>query len=447
MMLRPSSIRVRLVTWLLGLQIVVLLLAAVMGGLLVIRLRYISTQAEIVQIVASSVSRSGDGALEFREQPRLASLIATYPNFGFIVRDTQGQMLSQGAVPERFARAGLALEASDVVEISGNPGSTGPPIRIEWATGSAGLLQVIVAIPASALWSQFETTTITTVAFIVLPLTALLVIAAIIGTPLVVRRSLRGLEEAAISAELINVDRRQQRLAIDGVPAEVVPLVRAVNRSLDRLDEGARQRDRFLVDAAHELRTPIAILNTRIESMALGSAGDLLLLDVARLSNLADQLLDLQRLQRSPDAFVEVDLVTLSRSVAADLAPLAIASGYDLAFTGDELDIHVKGDRGALERVLVNLLQNAIRYGGGGGTIRVLVTKPASVAVCDDGPGIPVDERERVLQPFYRLAAGEGGTGLGLHMVDEIVRLHGGAVAIGSGPGGGACVKIDLPAA
>src|SRR5215475_4936880 len=111
------------------------------------------------------------------------------------------------------------------------------------------------------------------------------------------------------------------------IPLEVAPLVTAVNEALARLDEGYSRHKRFVADAAHELRTPIAILNTRLEALQDGPDKTRLLEDTARLATLAEQLLDIQRLDQCRDPFSRVDLAIIAQNVAADLAPLAIAGG------------------------------------------------------------------------------------------------------------------------
>ena len=165
--------------------------------------------------------------------------------------------------------------------------------------------------------------------------------------------------------------------------------------------------------AAHELRTPIAILHTNLEAMPTSRQQQKLLNDVGRLANTAEQLLDLHRMDNGMQRMQEVDLVQLCKSVAGDLAPNAIAAGYELSFSTDGDRMPVQGDAGALERAVSNLVRNAIEHGGGRGSIRVVASHPNVIEVSDEGSGIPADQREDVFEPFYRASPKHSGAGLG----------------------------------
>jgi signal transduction histidine kinase len=279
----------------------------------------------------------------------------------------------------------------------------------------------------------------------VLPILALMTLATLIATPAVVRRALAGLDAAAASARQIDIHERGARLPVAGVPTEVAPLVLAVNDALTRLDDGHARHQRFITDAAHELRTPIAILNTRLESLPPGADRTRLIEDVARLATLAEQLLDIQRLDQNRNPFTRIDLVELGRRVAADLAPLAIAAGYEIAFDAADARIETLGDAAALERAVTNLVQNAIQHGGRRGTIGISIALPATIEVTDQGDGVPADQQALIFEPFYRVHPRDRGAGLGLNMVREIMHRHGGEIAVGDGPDRGACFRLTLP--
>ncbi|WP_457579969.1 sensor histidine kinase [Ensifer canadensis] len=234
---------------------------------------------------------------------------------------------------------------------------------------------------------------------------------------------------------------RGARLPDSRVPGEVRPLVEAVNGALQRLDQGYERRQRFISDAAHELRTPVAILQTRLEGMDLGPLRTRLLVDAARIAGLAD----LERIDRDGANFASLDLVSLCRDVAADLAPLALSAGCDISFTHGPDQVNARGDASPLERAVTNLVRNAIEHAGG--LISIHVERGGIIEVSDEGPGIPESERERIFEPFHRLQPRDHGAGLELHLVSEIVNRHKGHISVVCVPTGGACFRMTLPAA
>jgi signal transduction histidine kinase len=243
----------------------------------------------------------------------------------------------------------------------------------------------------------------------------------------------------AREAEQIDANRRGRRLSEAHVPVEITPLVRAVNDALRRLDEDYERQRRFIASAAHELRTPIAILRVKVdaaqepETRRLGR-------DVGRLGALAEQLLDLQRLG-TERADQELDLVALVRRVVGDLAPLLIDCDHTIEVQTEQ-SLPIRGDEGAIERVVLNLVHNSLEHGGHHVTVRVLGT---SLEVEDDGPGIPEAERERVFEAFHRVRPLSAGTGLGLHLVQQVVERHSGHVSILDASGGGTIVRVVFP--
>jgi len=281
---------------------------------------------------------------------------------------------------------------------------------------------------------------------VILPNLGLMTVATLIATPLVIRRALASLGDAAEQAESIDSGPPGRRLVIAGVPDEIRPLIRAFNDALGRLDDGYERQQRFLADAAHELRTPIAILQIRLESLADSSERTRLLEDSARLGALAEQLLDLQRLNQPGSHRMRVDLVAIGQRVTMDLAPLAINAGYAICFEPETERVCAMGDELSLARAVTNLVQNAIEHGGRQGMIAVRVGRSGTITVSDEGAGIPAEHRERIFEPFHRLQPRPRGAGLGLNLVREIVRWHDGEIAV-LDESRGASFRITLPLA
>lgn len=245
-------------------------------------------------------------------------------------------------------------------------------------------------------------------------------------------------------------------LDMNNLPKEVAPLAQALNKLLAQLDQLLGSQRQFLADAAHELNTPLAAikLQAQLTRKAHASERDAALneLDkgIARAIHLAAQLLQLARLE--PDAhtpeFCQVQLHELVRQAVISLSPLAESRGTDLGLLRCERT-SLMGDPHALRALLDNLIGNALHYSPSGSQVDVnLAAKDGHVhlSVCDNGPGISKDMRERVLERFVRLQPGDTtGSGLGLSIVQRIVESHGGTLTLNETPGGGLSVVVTLP--
>jgi signal transduction histidine kinase len=400
---------------------------------------------DTIEIVRHAVHRSADGQIMVQETPALVRQRQAVGDLWFVVRDRSGHSASQGQVPEPFAKIGSALDSVGQARLGWSIGDAPrPTARVKWVSTPNGDIQIMTGPGGNVSWRRVAAATSTLFLSVVAPAVLVMALATLLATPIVVRKSLEGLGTAATQAAKIDIDKRGTRLPLQDVPTEIVPLVSAMNDALRRLDEGYQRHKRFLVDAAHELRTPIAILQTRLESLPPSPEIARVLEDVARLSTLAEQLLDLQRIGQVTNQFKNVDIVSISKKVVADLAPLAISAGYELSFEAEIEHADIRGDDGSLERALTNLIQNAIQYGGRKGVISVRVEEPATISVTDQGPGVPLKHRQRIFEPFYRLHGFDRGAGLGLNLVQEIVRLHDGQIVMIEGPEGGARVRMTF---
>lgn len=270
---------------------------------------------------------------------------------------------------------------------------------------------------------------------------------------------------AALRRELRKRSARDLHPLQSPAPREIGPLVAAINQLMARLEHSLGGMQRFIADAAHQLRTPLAVVHTQAE-LALreqpttgGSALQDLLASTRRTTRLANQLLDHARASSDISTLDlrPVDLASLAAEATAELVPLALRRDMDLGLES-ESPAWVEGDAVLLRELLKNLIDNAIRYCPPGARITVRVQAPATsdprsrqihLEVEDNGPGIAPAERERVFDRFYRGASashGEG-SGLGLAIVREIVQAHGGQISLSSGGDDqGLLVRIGLPA-
>ena len=268
-------------------------------------------------------------------------------------------------------------------------------------------------------------------------------------------------------APLAGIAREVSRRAPDNLvpldaghaPREISPLIAALNALFDRLRTSLEQERRFTADAAHELRTPLAAVKTQAQ-VALGATGDAergralanVVSGTDRAARLVEQLLVLARLdpQTALPPGQTVDLRVLARQGVAEIAPTAAARGVEVGLAPGEA-APVAGDAVLLAVLLRNLLDNAVRYTPSGGEVEVSLRRTPnalSLAVVDNGPGIPEAERGKVFDRFHRvLGTGEEGSGLGLSIVSRIADLHRAGVSLGAGPGGrGLRVEVAFPA-
>lgn len=441
----PRSLKQRLIAHLLvlqlavllafGLSFVTLLVVADEGGALV--------SPTPVETAFRAIKRGASGKLELADTADLARVHREQPHFWFIARSDSGEIVQSGDVPEIYRGMTVALDRMTYSDIRDD----GPPSDylavIRRMTNEEGSFTVFgqgTLLSQPSLIFSFSR-------LFVAPMLVLLALVTIFSVPRIVNRAIRGISDLARETDEIDMTHRSHRLAETAVPSEVRPLVRSINSALHRLDQSYGQHQRFILDAAHELRTPVAILQARLDLLASGPERDRLISDCERISALAEQLLDLQRLEANARPFTSVDLVALCRNVAADLAPLAIDEGYDLSFEQNTQQSIIQGDAVSLERAVTNLVQNAIEHAGNQGVIVVRVEPDGVIEVSDDGPGIPEAERERVFEAFYRLKPRERGAGLGLNLVLQITERHNGRVSILTAPSGGACFRLAFQGA
>jgi len=262
----------------------------------------------------------------------------------------------------------------------------------------------------------------------------------------IVRRAFRPVLEASRQASAIGPQRTDIRLAVEGIPNEIRPLVIAVNEALDRLERGLRVQRDFAADAAHELRTPLAILRTRIDTLADKPVSELLKQDVESMSRTVSQLLEMAELETlHVNPTDRAELRNVCAEVIEFIAPLAIAQGKNIGLVGHEQQVWVKGHPEMIARAVRNLLENAIRHTPPGASVEIAVESDGTVRVRDEGSGIGENERGLLFQRFWRRDRKRpGGAGLGLSIVQRIVEAHGGTVAVENRSAGGAQFSLNF---
>jgi signal transduction histidine kinase len=256
----------------------------------------------------------------------------------------------------------------------------------------------------------------------------------------IVRRAFRPVLQASRQASEIGPRRTDIRLQASGIHDEIRSLVVAVNEALDRLEYGLRIQKEFAADAAHELRTPLAILRTRIDTLADRHVSELLREDVEAMSRTVTQLLEMAELETlHVDPADKADLHALCAEVVEMIAPWAIAQDKTIALVGADRPVWVKGHAEMIARAVRNLVENAIKHTPAGGSVDVVVEDDGTVRVRDEGPGIGESDRELLFQRFWRRDRKRpGSAGLGLSIVRRIVEAHDGRIEVANLGGGGA---------
>ncbi|RCS23485.1 sensor histidine kinase [Phyllobacterium salinisoli] len=390
----------------------------------------IAVEDKITEVIAHAVQRDSQGKLQLRDTPELELLKRKNSGLWYVATTTGGDSVSYGSAPAPYAELKHLAYLFQDADIRGST-RTDAIASIENVDTPIGEVRVLFGgvtdmglSPALAILAKAYPIYIPLIV-IALPMILLTVLR-------IVRRALVRVSDVAQKASEIEPRRPEGRLPVDGIPKEVAPLVLAFNGTLERLEHEYRKRQRFLIDASHELRTPIAIMQTRIDGMPEGKERQRLLADVARLAETAEQLLDFERNDQAADLHETIDIVEIARTVVADLAPLAIAAGYQISFQSEVESLERKGSPSALRRAISNLVRNAIDHGGNAGMVTVTVSAHGRIEVADEGPGIPAEHQELVFEPFYRVTPKSKGAGLGLSLVKQIAANHRGQVSIKS---------------
>lgn len=319
--------------------------------------------------------------------------------------------------------------------------------------------RTVVAIFHAALAVEPQTRTARLVAVV---LTAAGLIALALGTALslwTAGGALRPLQRMATDAEEVQHSEPGRRIAYDGPPDELGSLADSLNAMLDRLEAGAAEQRRFIADASHELRTPVAIIRGNVEllrshGVPASCSESLAMIDdeSTRMARLLDDLLALARLQGPRQrAFQPLHVPTIAEELASRAR--TIAGGRAVNATCSQPDLWVLGDPDLLEQALLNVVRNAAAHTADDGRIAIACTADGQhvrIEIADDGPGIPAEELPRIFDRFYRAqSAGRdtdsGGAGLGLAIASGLVELHGGSIAAENVEPHGARFTIELP--
>jgi signal transduction histidine kinase len=263
---------------------------------------------------------------------------------------------------------------------------------------------------------------------------------------IIFRRALQPLLLASQRASQVSPQNIDVRLPVDGIPHEIRALVDAVNAALDRLERGFRRQREFAADVAHELRTPLSILRTRIDTLRDQHDAKALHRDVEIMSRVVSQLLDAAEMEvHVVGPSDRADVHGICAEVAESVAPLALAQGKTIALTGAERGVWIRANADMLRLAIRNLVDNAINHTPRERHVSIVVGELGTVSILDEGTGVPLADRERIFERFWRRDRHQsGGAGLGLSIVKRIAEAHGARITVDNRPSGGANFSMQF---
>jgi signal transduction histidine kinase len=401
--------------------------------------------------VAGQVQEEGETGLarELIENTRVTQLIQVVNAQNQVVASSSpkgaGQPLSESRPP-----SGQSVQD----EVGEMPllDDDSPYLIVARGTEFQGARYTVVV--ASSVETQRDTVT-TVTAYLLIGFPLLLVLVGV-ATWMLVGRALRPVEQIRSRVHGIGVEQLAERVPVPTADDEIARLAVTMNEMLDRLQSGQETQRRFVADASHELRSPIASLMAALDVIAADESGraapelhEVMQAETERMRRLVEDLL---LLAKADDTGLQIQRTDVDLDDLLDIELRRLRASGGPSVEGVVPAVRVTGDPAKLSQVLRNLADNAVRAAHS--KVRFTLAEEggaATVTVEDDGDGVPEEERSRVFERFVRLDAsrdrGSGGSGLGLSIVQEVVRGHGGTVEISESPLGGARFVVRLPAA
>lgn len=401
-------------------------------------------QFDAATAIRKSIKPDGAGSFSLAPVPELTRYQAQFPTLWYLVSDGR-TTISHGEVPARVLAGATVWEGPEALSTYAVNGAAMTLKRLAMVDADQQPTVLIEVGGAAYNASQLTRAILEDLDMTSIPMLIVLVVTIVLTVTVVPLFIARPVRRAARAAELIDGSREGVRLPEGGAPAELRPLVSAFNRALDRIDTATAEQRRFLSNAAHELRTPLARVRTRLERVTDDGLRAELVADVQDLSATVTMLLQLARLTAEPTAMSRIDLVEVAMHALAQDAPMAIAAGLEVEFRTQHAPVPIVGSAQAISIALSNLIRNAVQHGAKGKRVIIDVQPSGRVAVIDEGEGIACNrEGPAALTSIAR--AQNSGTGLGLTIVAQVAALHKANLSIDETPGGGTTVALTFPA-
>lgn len=399
-------------------------------------------------LIVQSLTRTRDGVTTLQPTPALRARAARNPDLKYAAYDIATRSAVPGSSPDLAATIGgmdsVFPGVTNLTSWDRKDGIAGQSLMVAPVRTPMGDFYV----SASGFifeWSDYWDITLWPVRPAIGWFSPVLVSSMFIVW-LILWRELKSVSGLIGQANRIDFATHGERLLLTDIPSEMRPLVESINGALTRLEDGAARQRRFIANAAHELRTPVAILRSSIDAIDASSFKPELQGDVRHVQNILEQLLSTARAAEVPTLLnSDIDLAEVTRAVATDYFPLAIRNRRHIEFVGGNKPIMIHGDDRALKSIIGNLIDNALRAEPEDGAVIVQVGDDGVVGVIDHGDGVPESDRENIFEPFWRKSDSTPGTGLGLAIAEELINRLQGRIWVEDTPGGGATFKIALP--
>jgi heavy metal sensor kinase len=459
--MNTRSLSFRLVTWYAGLLTIVFVALGAVTFLLVrhyLEANLLDTQARRAQQIAdtlvAAVGRTGEGTVPYE----IEDLYSPEANDRFIrITREDGRVIYSSALPKDHSFDPSAVPPAPLAptgRFSRKESAPAGDVLISAVPYQVGSHRYLVEVGVSASRTEAILADVLIMLAIGLPVAVLVAVA---GGFILVRRALEPVDRIAAKAEEITQHNLSERLPVLQTGDELERLSIALNHMISRLEDAIQSSKRFVADASHELRTPLTVLRGELESLVEsgGSTETLgsMLEEVLRLNGIVEGLLALSRLDagEAQSEWVRFDLAELAATTADQMSLLAEDKNITVSCEAAP-GVMVEGDRARLKQVIVNLLDNAIKYTPNGGKVRLQITRQDGYAVLDvvdDGVGIPTEALPHVFKRFFRVddsrSREQGGAGLGLSIVKSICAAHGAQVEVASVLGRGSRFRIRQP--
>ena len=427
--------------------------------------KYIIDQPNLRRLTLATEANAIFTAVRNDQDPALLSQYKNFPN-SYAFRVYEGRMLDRprlvtqanGDLFKSFIPTGSGEVQTDPSIIArgmlfGEGPDNRPDLERSMLTEHEDIGQksywvqvVMVGDPAGRWWRVMGDEMLDHVIIPVLSIVPALGLALMLTAAIALQPLERTARQAAALGAAVGAGVELKPLSTENLPFEFYEVVTAINTMLNKLEHALDMQKQFTSDAAHELRTPLAVLLLQLDELPPGPNLDVIRKGIQALAALIEELLQFAQAENaSKEQRQQTDVAAIAREVCEERAASAYNRGQVIEFQSSDRAIPILGHPVLIETAIRNVVDNALKYSPEGATISVNVETASQVVVCDQGPGIRAEHKELVFNRFWRANRRHAdGAGIGLAMVRRIVELHEGTVGVEDRSGGGACIVLNF---